>query len=239
MSSAVWVALSDLFHRGQQEAFRQRVSDCQRLICGISYAGSVALLGYSSAFIGLWVGDVHYGGHGMTLAFALTVPVLGMQAFHGWLLTATGHTRVYLLGVALHCMAMFLACGFLGATYGPTGVAWGVFAATAGVLTSCNLCALHRVLRLPWRDLLGPYVGATLLALPLGAAAWWLARLHTPRNWLALAAEMAATALVYLALWWQLLLPVKERQMWLSRARSFWRSREAPSGEQDIQEPQA
>jgi len=213
LSAATWAPLSGLYHRGEREAFRRGVRDCQRLVVTLAFAGGLPMLAHVRDFLRLWVGEGQYGGDGLALAFTLGLPVVGLQGFQGWLLTATGHARRTLPGVAVYSLTTVLLCAGLGWLLGPPGVAWGVLAATV-VLLVANLRAIHRHLVIPYGEQLAPMIAPALLALPVGAAAFVLARAYEPRGWIDLAARTLLIAGADLSLWWMLALPAQERARW-------------------------
>src|SRR5205823_9445420 len=140
------------------------------------------------------------------------------QSLQSWLLTTTGHVRAMLPGTVLWCLTTVAGCGLGGWQFGPPGVAWGMVAGSA-VFVTYNLWAMRQVLGVGPTALLGPYLRATALALPYGAAAWWCGQIHEPGGWAGLAAEMSGWALVYVATWWALALSRAERRDWVTRLR--------------------
>jgi O-antigen/teichoic acid export membrane protein len=232
LGTAVWAPLADLYVRQERAVLQQRLGQTVAVLCALGCAGGVAALGYTEHFLHLWgVGREQFLGGVAAAAFVLAMPAAALHSLFGWMLTATGHSRQYVVSAGSFALAAVAGCFGLGHLWGPAGVALGMTAAYAVSLLG-NLAMLHHLGIFSLSRGLGPALRALLLALPLAWLSWRIGQAHTPWGWLGLLAEMTAWFGTYLLLW-LVTAPRQERQIGREFLNRFWpareKSRAAPS----------
>ncbi|MBA2227382.1 lipopolysaccharide biosynthesis protein [Thermogemmata fonticola] len=226
--TAVWAPLADLYVRQERAVLKQRLGQAVAVLCALGCAGGVAAIGYTGHFLDLWgVGREHFLGTVAAAAFALAMPVAALHSLFGWVLTATGHSRQYMVSAGGFALTAVAGCFGLGYLWGPAGVALGMTAAYAVSLLG-NLAFLHYWGIFSLSRGLEPALRALLLALPLAWLSWRSGQVHTPWGWMGLLAEMTAWFAAYLLLW-LLAAPPQERQIGWEFLHRFWPARKRPA----------
>jgi len=219
IGAATWAALAELHHRGESDRFNRRLVTLSRItaVCGFGLLLPVAAA--TRAFVHLWVGDLGYGGMGLTLATLGWTCQHGVIALWAWPLMATGHVRAVL-------PVMFVGA-VVSVTVSVLATNWfGVIGPALGGLTNYTLVAvwwlpliLRRTFGTPLRPLARAVAGPALIAIPFAVVLFVLAdsfpidELPIPvwGRWLSLAGAMAAAALLYFVIAWHLVFPHEDR----------------------------
>ncbi len=148
VGNSIWAPLSDLYHRGELNRFREQFGRAFRLVAVAGTAGAITIAATTPAFLRLWVGDGFDPGPLARLGFAVTYPLLGINILLTWVLSATAHNRAMLAGTTTYFVVTLTAGVILGWHHGAGGVAWGT---AAGALSAVvvNLAACRAAFRLP------------------------------------------------------------------------------------------
>jgi len=219
VGNASWAALGELHARGERERFKARLVELTRLVAALSVAALVPLAAFNRSFIGLWIGAEHYGGDAVTILAAMNGYVLGLVSLWGWCFTGTGQIAVMvpaMLTSAVVNLGASVAGAYLFGLPGPLlGTLLGVTATTLWYLPA----RLKSHFDIPPAALARAAVGPVAWGAAPGAAIIWLAHRYPPHGWIALAASLAFSALVLLAVWWRFGLRADERGHYAERIR--------------------
>jgi O-antigen/teichoic acid export membrane protein len=217
MGNATWAALVELHANGDMESFRSRLLELSGLVSGLGLALLGPIGAYNRQFTLHWLGPAAYAGDGVTLLACLNGWLSSIFSLWGWPLSGTGKIAAW----APYSVA-FLVVN-LGVSVGATlgfGLVGPLLGTLAGFL-SVSAWAMPRVLKQafgiePW-NLCAAAGRPLLLGVPYAGLVWWLAHSHAANGWLGLGAEMGATALGGVAIWWYTGISREGRNIWRRR----------------------
>ncbi|WP_413171758.1 polysaccharide biosynthesis C-terminal domain-containing protein [Anabaena azotica] len=219
IGNATWAALADLYAKGETERFNARLIELTRLVAVMGVTFMVAIASYNHHFITLWVGEDRFGGDGLTLLAACNGFLQGLLSLWGWCFGGTGKqpklVRPTMLASGINFLSSLICTHF----FGIIGPLLGTFIAFTTVSLWQLPLLLREVFGTSLKQLFLAVAQPLAIGIPYGLAVWWIAKSHTPWNWLGLATEMGLTALIYLVIAWLLVLNKSERQQWINRLR--------------------
>ncbi len=226
LGTALWAPLSDLYFRGANAAFRDRLGLCARAVFGLSFSAAIPIAVYTPHFLRLWrVGSDQFAGDWAAVAFGLTIPLAAAQSLLGWVITSTGQVRRTIPGSGLYAATALGGCFGLGAAFGLTGIAFGMMLASA-VILGWNIFVLSQVHRVPAGMFLLPFIKGLALAIPIMLAARWVTAGHEPFGWVGLIGEMGGWFILY-SVGWFILSGRTERREWRTLLSRIWGARRA------------
>jgi O-antigen/teichoic acid export membrane protein len=229
IGNATVAAMAELHTIGHREIFNDRLVELTKLVGILSLAAMIPIAAYDRRFIELWMGPQFYASDAVNILAAANGVTLAILSMWGLVFQATGRLG-HTLPINLTSTAINLLVSLEGTRrLGPYGPLLGTFVARLVSLPWVPLL-LRRDFGLPRRRLAGALAGPLALGLPYAAILWQVAQLDPIRGgtawaWLALAAEVAGSSLLFLAMAWVLVYDAAERTFWLDRLRSLRRSR--------------
>lgn len=219
IGNASWAALAELHALGRRDVFSARLIELTRLVAALSVVGLVPIAAYNHHFVVKWVGTASFGGDAITILAAVNGYLLALVSLWGWCFSGTGRVAaivpIMLASAALNLGLSVLATFWLGISGPLVGTLVGLTATAVWYLP----LALERAFGTSPLALARAALTPVLWCAPAAAGIVWVARTHTPRGWVGLAAEMAAAALVLLVYWWFVVLHAEERAHLAERVR--------------------
>jgi O-antigen/teichoic acid export membrane protein len=211
VGNATWAGLAELYHSGQREIFRQRLTELTRLTAALSAALVVPLAALTAPFISLWVGPEQYAGELVVALAVINGALLPVFSLWGWVFLGLGRVGVLLpymiVQGGLSLSVSLLATWLVGIS--------GPLIGAALVNLAYNPFWLGRLLRVELavsgRELLTatalPFVPAAMIlgGLFLGYGIW------PGASWIRLASELCAAAGLYFLIAWRAVLGESER----------------------------
>ena len=219
LGTSSWAALAHLHAAGRRDDFNARLVDLTRLVGGLGVAALVPIAAFNQHFVNAWVGAASYGGTAVTVIGALNAYILALLSLWMWCFTGTGQVRALvgmsIAGAAVNLTVSVAATHWLGLVGPLVGTLVGVGTTTLWLVPR----AMARTFGTPVSALLQAAAAPLAYGLPVAAIAFVVAGRHTPPGWIGLGAEMAATALVLLAIWWRWALDIAARAAFRERVR--------------------
>ena len=222
VGNASWAGLAELHARGERDTFQRRVVELTGLTCVLAIACLVPIAAFNRPFVALWVGEGRYGGQWMTLFAGMNAFLLSLLSLWGWVFTGTGEVRRVVRPLVIQTLFNFAASVLLTKPLGAVGPLVGTFIGFMGVTVWFLPLQLRQTFGISARKLLAVVAKPVALGVPYVIGLWLFERNHAPTGWFELGGEMLASALLYLALAWLLVLTSTERDDWQKRIRLLW-----------------
>jgi O-antigen/teichoic acid export membrane protein len=226
VGSASWASLAQLHANGDEELFRTRFLELNRLVMMLGLAALIPIVAYNGAFVRLWVGSASYGGIVLTAVAACNALALSVSSLWGWLFGGTGQmSRLVPTSLVSMVVNLVVSVGFTWfmSKHDPSKAIWGPVLGTSAALFLVNLPLMPGLMRTHFRVPVGALMKSVMVPLFLGApfsvVLLWVAKRRPPEGWLMLGVDMAIAGLCFALLCWQLLLGAQDRRRWLHRAR--------------------
>ena len=186
-----------------------------QLAIGVALCGSVAAV--ADVLIRAWVGPDFTAAAGALRLIAIVVVLRAWMGIPGTVLKGTGHHKYFAVTSACCAVATVLLSIPAVKLLGMLGAAWAMVMPVAVMAGACIFPRACRVVGLPvargYREVVWPAVWPGLVVVAL----LWATRHAVPANLLAVLADLAFGALLYVAIFFLLALPRDERR-WFSRA---------------------
>jgi O-antigen/teichoic acid export membrane protein len=217
IGNATWAALVELHARGDVTAFRSRLFELSNLVSGLGLAVLGPIAAYNRQFIAFWLGPTAYAGDAITALACLNGWFWSIFSLWGWTLSGTGNISAwapYTAAFLVVNVAVSVAATFL---FGLTGPLWGTLAGFLSIHLWAMPRVLERVFGIQPRHLFTAAARPLLFGGPYCALVWFVARQNVFSGWLRLGAEMAATVLVGVAIWWFTGITASQRAIWKTR----------------------
>ncbi len=226
LGNSAWAGLVQLHYRNERVLFETRVLELTGMVSGLGFAGLVPLGAFNEPFITRWLGPTAYGGHAVTLLACTNGWLQALFSLWGWLITGTGEVRRWLPYALMFTCVNLVASIAATFWFGLPGPLLGTLVSFVAVQSWAMPKVLQSIFGLSWRKLWGAALRPVLWGAPFAVFCVWFARRFPPAGWLSLSAEMAATGILGLALWWKLSLDAAMRLQWKTRfAMMLGRSR--------------
>ncbi len=222
IGNATWAALAELYVQGERQKFNAYLIELTKLVAVIGLALMIAIAAYNPYFIKLWVGQERFGGEEVSLLAACNGFLLGILSLWGWCFSATGMQATIVLTAMLAAAVNFIVSIICTHFFGSVGPLLGTFVAFITISFWQLPLLLRKVFGTPLKQLFFAVVKPLTIGIPYAFIIWYAARNHTPWGWLGLAAEMAASAILYLVMAWLLVLEQSERKVWNDRLRMLF-----------------
>jgi O-antigen/teichoic acid export membrane protein len=226
VGSASWAGLAQLHARGEQDLFRERFLELNRLVTMLGLTVLTPIVAYNHAFVRLWLGEPSYAGVALTAIAAGNALIIAVGSLWGWLYGGTGRLMLIIpVSVLSAIVNLVVSVGFtwLMAARDPHRAMWGPVLGTAVGMWCVNLPLMPFKLRkhfgIPPGRLLWALGGPLLLGVPYCALLLWLAERRLPLGWVSLALDMACAGLLFGLVCWLVLLSSEDRRRWLLRLR--------------------
>lgn len=222
IGNSSWAALADLHARGDRDAFNRRLVELTNLVAVLGLAALGPIVAYNRDFIRLWMGPgFSYGGDVVIAVAALNALVGALLSLWGWCFTGTGHVRRMTVPLIVSAAVNLMASVALTRRFGLVGPLLGTTTAYLAVNCWCFPLLMRRVFGLSPRALARAVAVPAAWGVPYVAGLWALTRVHRPRGWAGLAAEMSAAALGFLALGAVAILSPTDRDLWRRRLKAI------------------
>jgi O-antigen/teichoic acid export membrane protein len=226
VGSATWASLAELYARGEHELFRKRFIELTRLVTMLGLCVLLPIVAFNHSFVRLWVGEAQYAGAVITGLAGLNALIVSLASLWGWVFGGTGQlAKLVPLSIASATVNLLVSVGFTW-MYSQTNVhraLWGPVLGTTCAYALLMLPILPLLLcrhfGIAVRELWAAVLGPAVVGAPYGALLIWWAAKYPPGGWIALAMQMASSALIFAGLCWMLLLAPDDRAMWKLRLR--------------------
>ena len=206
IGNASWAGLAEVRAQGQHTSFNCRILELTKIVSILGVTTIVPITAYNRTFVTLWVGREHYGGTMLTLAASVGAFAMAIFSLWGWIFGATGRIAEIVPAMVAQTAANLALSVGLTFKFGVAGPALGT--AIAIPMVSLWYCALmmRRSFGFSLRALAGAIGAPLALGIPYATAmGWWAARIGEI-GWIAMAAQMTAWAIGFLAIAWIALL---------------------------------
>jgi O-antigen/teichoic acid export membrane protein len=227
VASASWAGLAELHALGRQDLFRRRLLELTTLVGVLCIAVLAPITAFNESFVARWVGPDRFAGNVFTLVAAANALLLCLFTLWDSCFVGTGQIArvIPLTGVStLLNLAVSVALTFRLGILGPL----------LGTLTALLIgtgfwmpVLIQRNFQVPLTQLLRATLAPIVIGVPYWALTWWFAHAYPPHGWLDLAARMAGSTLLYLAVAWAVIFGSDERALWRLRLRLLLRPRPA------------
>lgn len=224
IGNASWAALAELNARGEREQFNRRLVDLTGLVSILGMTVLAPIVAFNADFLRIWL-------KANAPADPYLVPVVVVAAANAlmtsvfslwtWCYSGTGNIRRIVLPAAVTAVTNLVLSLVLTKTLGLIGPILGTLIAQTVVPVGMILPRMHRDFGVSVAALCRAVAVPAAWGVPYAFALSWLARAYPPDSWLALAALMSASALVYLLLAGRFLLSPTDREAWLARLSSI------------------
>jgi O-antigen/teichoic acid export membrane protein len=217
MGNATWAALVEMHARGDAAGLRSRLLELTGMVSGLGLALLAPIAAYNRQFMQHWLGPATYAGDAVSLLACLNGWLWSIFSLWGWPLSGTGK-----IGAWAPYSVVFLVVNLgvsLAATFkvGMTGPLLGTLTGFLFVTSWAMPRVLHQEFGIRPRHLFAAAARPLLLGAPYAVLVGMVARSHTARGWIGLAAEMAGAALGGVAVWWFTGLSRSARNLWRGR----------------------
>lgn len=227
IASASWAGLAELHTLGRRDVFRLRLLELTTLVTVLSIAVLAPITAFNHAFVGRWVGSEFFAGSLFSLVAASNAILLSLFTLWDSCFIGTGQVvRVTRLAGVSAAVNLGVSI-FLTSQLGIIGPLLGTLTALLFVNGWWTPYLLKKHFQVCPKALCKAVVAPLTVGLPYWALVWWFAYAYPPQGWIDLALNMAASALVFLAVAWVALFSAGERAVWISRIRSLLRLRSA------------
>lgn len=219
IGTATWAGLAELHARGERETFNARLLELTGLVAAWSIAVLVPIVAYNHHFVRLWVGGERYAGDLVTIVVGVNGLLLALITLWDWAFGGTGQVaRLVPVSIVSTVINLSLSLA-LTPRYGVAGPLLGTMCATLLTAAWYVPVLLRRTFGIALGALARSVAEPLAWGVPYVVSLWWLAHGRAAIGWGALALEMAAGALAYLAVWWLLMLGAEQRAVNLARLR--------------------
>jgi O-antigen/teichoic acid export membrane protein len=186
-----------------------------QLAIGVALCGTVAAV--SDVLIRAWVGPEFAAASPVLQLLALTVVLRAWMGMPGMILKGTGHHRYFAVAMSVCAVANLLLSILLVKPFGMVGVAWGTVIPVAVLAAFCIFPRACRIVEMSvargYREVVWPAVWPAAVVVAIMVAT----REAIPQTLLAVLADLACGALLYVAIFFLLALPRDERE-WFTTA---------------------
>ena len=213
--SASWAGLADIYAKGQDQLFKERVLEISRLISIFCIASLVPIAAFNKQFVALWVGSQNFGGMTLTALAAINAALLALISFWAWCFTGTGNIRFLIPSWTTWAVVNFSASLVFTKTLGIIGPLLGTCVANCLVLLWTTPFLLNRVFSIPVGDTLKAVFGPLIIGVPFAMIIGWISTTHIAGYWIFL--EVSLSGGGFLLLSWSLLLDADTRKRWKAR----------------------
>ncbi len=221
VGNASWAALADLYAKEEYQLFNDRLVELTRLVSVMGLTFLVPIAVYNYRFIELWVGQGRFGGQALGALAAMNGFMLGIFSLWGWCFSGTGKVgKMVPLSLSWMIVNLFfsLVCTHF---FGLIGPLLGSFVAYLSVNLWWFPLLLRQVFGTNLRQLFWA-VGKPLgIGIPYALLIAGVGKTHQPWGWLGLAAEMALSAGLYMAIAWFIIFGPTERTLWNQRFKAM------------------
>jgi O-antigen/teichoic acid export membrane protein len=220
VSGASWAGLAELHAQREAATFNRRIVELTNVVFAVGLAVLVPIVAYNHHFVRLWVGGERYAGELVTLVAGANALLLSAVTLWDWAFGGTGQVAK-LVPVSIVSTVINLGLSLtLTPRLGVVGPLLGTLCATTVTSLWYVPLLLRRTFGMPLHALFRAAAVPMLWGVPFALAVWWLAHRSPDIWWAQLAAEMAAAAAVFLALWWLVMLTAAERRVNRERLQS-------------------
>lgn len=220
IGNASWAALAELNARGEREQFNRRLTDLTGLVAILGMTVLSPIVAFNASFLAIWLKaaappDLYVVP--VVVVAAANALMTSVFSLWTWCYSGTGNVRRIVLPAAATAVTNLVLSLILTAKLGLIGPILGTLIAQTVVPVGMILPRMHRDFGVSVLALCRAVAVPVAFGVPYGYALTRLARAYPPTSWLALAAMMSASALVYLLLAGGFLLSPTDRAAWLAR----------------------
>jgi O-antigen/teichoic acid export membrane protein len=219
VGNASWAALGQLHALGRHEVFNARLVELTRLVAALATIVLIPIAAYNHLFIGLWIGESHYGGPVVTAFATVNAFLLALVSLWGYCFSGTGQIAAMVPAMIVGSV-LNVALSISGAyVFGVAGPLIGTCVAIASTTLWYLPLLLQRRFGTDPAALARAVVLPVLWAALPAAGIVYVAKHHPPASWPALGLHGAAAGLLLLSVWWFGELRSDERAHYAERVR--------------------
>jgi O-antigen/teichoic acid export membrane protein len=224
VGGASWAALTELHNQGKREIFNARLLELTHLVAILAMAGLLPIIAYNRYFVERWVGGTRYGGDLLTIVAAVNALLLAIFSLWAWVVNSTGHVRDILPGTLAQTIVNVLASVFFTFEFGIVGPVLGTLVAFLSIGAWYVPLVMARIFQSKPSELAVALLQPIALGIPYEILLRAFSRTYGAPEWFAIAWQVAAAGLGYLAIASVILLSKSERAQWMERVRLVTRS---------------
>ncbi len=221
IGNASWVALTELYARGQTAGFNSGLIELTKLVAILAVAALVPIVAYNRYFVTMWVGERRYGGDLLTALAGLNAFLLALVSLWCWCIAGTGHVVEMVPGMLAQTVLNLALSLVFTIKFGLIGPVLGTLTALVLVSTWYIPMLLRRLFNISLMDLATAALVPVASAAPFSGVIWLMSRALPPRGWCEMSSEMILAALGYLVSWWIVGLSSVERHRWWQRMQAL------------------
>jgi O-antigen/teichoic acid export membrane protein len=217
LGNATWAALVELHARGDAAGLRARLVELTALVSGLGLALLGPIAAYNGQFIQNWLGSAEYAGDSISVLACVNGWMLSIFSLWGWPLSGTGKIRAWVPYSVAFVLVNFGVSVLATIKLGSAGPLWGTLAGSLSVTSWAMPRVIKQEFGIPLWQLYAAAGRPLLLGAPYSVLIALIARNHTARGWLGLAAEMTAAAAGGFVIWWFAGISRSDRILWRGR----------------------